>query len=167
LAEIARSLGSDVPFLLSEYVSAVGRGRGDQLIPAEQLAGGVAIVVPEFAISTADAYRWLDQSRSGSPVHEETFHSWYSESTLTQSLAHTSSWTNDFEAVAEERYPELQRYRERLTALGARVARLSGSGSCVFGVFEGAVPTAADLAIDAIVLPTRTSSRVVQVEVVE
>ena len=166
LQEIAESLGSDIPFLASEHVAAVAGGRGEQLMPFEPLpAREVLLVVPNFAVATADAYRWLDEART------EPFHG-----TLTDlvSLKMLRQWDlmaefseNDFEPVVEARHPELARHRARLRESGAQVARLTGSGSTVFGVFEGRPPSARDLGVDALVLPTRTSSRVVQVEVLE
>jgi 4-diphosphocytidyl-2C-methyl-D-erythritol kinase len=44
---------------------------------------------------------------------------------------------NDFEAVAIERYPVIGEIKETLFASGAAAALLSGSGSAVFGLFEG------------------------------
>lgn len=167
LREIGGLLGSDVPFLASDGVSAVGFGRGERLEPIPPLPSrDVLLVVPNFAVSTRDAYRWLDESRPGG----EESPNWQLTPTAVSSweqFSRTPHIRNDFEPVVEERHPELRRYRERLTSLGAVVSRMSGSGSCVFGVFEGSVPDARELAIDAAVIPTRTSSRVVQVEVLE
>src|SRR5438874_6520783 len=63
LAELAASLGSDVPFLTSEFIAAFGTGRGEKLQPIDPLpAREVLLVMPGFSVSTADAYRWLDES---------------------------------------------------------------------------------------------------------
>ena len=149
LQGVAASLGSDVPFFASEHASAKGSGRGETLEPAPATPYPALLLVPRFSISTADAYRWLDEFREAgtSPPSDPT--------------------GNDFEPVVEARYPELCEYRTRLVASGARIARLSGSGSTVFGVFEGSAPSGKDMAVDGLVLTTRTSSRVVQVEVLE
>jgi 4-diphosphocytidyl-2-C-methyl-D-erythritol kinase len=121
------------------------------------------LAVPPYGVATADAYRWLDEARSTIPDLGEgvaTAERWGWE--LISELS-----TNDFEPVVEQRHPQLRGYRERLRAAGASIARLSGSGSTVFGVFNGDVPDPRDLALDALVLRTRTSTRVVQVEVQE
>lgn len=168
LREIAASLGSDVPFLVSDHVSAVGLGRGEQLEPTPPLPSrDVLLVVPNFSISTRDAYRWLDESRPEGKVPDQD---WQLSATALSSwelFSRTPVNSNDFESVVEQRYPDVRRYRERLRSIGAVVSRMSGSGSCVFGVFEGPAPEARGLAIDAEVLSTHTSSRVVQVEVLE
>lgn len=174
LHEVAASLGSDVAFLASERVLDLAGGRGERLqaVPPSSVppAAELLLIVPDYAISTADAYRWLDDQRaaaggwappgSGTPSVEALSPQWLS-------YAHGQFSGNDFEPVVETRHPELRAYRERLAAAGAIVARLSGSGSTVFGLFEGAAPSGPDLGIDALVIATRTSARVVQVEVLE
>jgi len=45
------------------------------------------------------------------------------------------------EGPVEARHPELTELRHALRAAGAHLTRMSGSGSTVFGVFEGPVPT--------------------------
>lgn len=165
LHAIAAKLGADVAFLASEHVRAIGRGRGDQLVPFPLPLpdADVLLVVPSFGISTADAYRWIDaanrppKSPGASPTGLQ-----YSGSPWT-----AFGLRNDFEPVVEARHPELRAFRERLTAAGATLARLSGSGSTVFGVFEGRAPAPDALGLDALVIATRTASRVVQVEVLE
>ena len=170
LVEIASSLGSDVPFLTSEFIAAFGTGRGEQLQPIDPLPPrDVLLVVPDFAISTADAYRWLDESRPNLPAPKE-LQTWLvpmSALTSWELLSETPLHTNDFEAVVERQHPALLRFRERLGSSGAQIAHLAGSGSTVFGVFAGSPPSARDLGVDAQVIPTRTSSRVVQVDVRE
>ena len=43
---------------------------------------------------------------------------------------------NDFEPVVFATHPEIGRVKERLLAVGAAGALLSGSGSAVFGLFR-------------------------------
>lgn len=172
LDAIAASLGSDVPFLTSDYVTAVGIGRGEKLGalgPETFPPKDVLLVVPSFGVSTRDAYRWLDEAKQNS-LERSTVSGGYA---VVGSYG-LDSWErlkarsrNDFEGPVEARHPELRRYRERLTGAGAIIARLAGSGSSVFGVFDGAAPDPDQLSIDARVLRTRTSSQVVQVEVLE
>jgi 4-diphosphocytidyl-2-C-methyl-D-erythritol kinase len=188
LLNVAGKLGSDVPFLASSYTRAAGSGRGDELRdwsdfpepnPAEML-----ILVPPFGIATADAYGWLDKDRDAGLVDYEPIDgSAFTEGsgrapgsvkevTLKPSTRSTASALGDlggnsFEPVVERRHPELRVLRERLLEKGAEMARLAGSGSCVFGIFGDRTPMPEDLAVDARVIATRTSSRVVQVEVLE
>lgn len=150
LEALACDLGADVPFMASEHVRARASGRGEQLEPEmTQPSRSVVLLVPPFAIATADAYRWLDASRT-------------SAVTLSEEPS-----GNDFESAIEPRHPTLRDYRMRLETGGAAIARLSGSGSTVFGIFDGAPPRLETLPRDAFCIVTRTSSRVVQVEVRE
>lgn len=161
LHAIARSLGSDVAFFVTEEVAALAAGRGEALTahPAMPQAD-LLLVVPFFPVATTDAYRWLRESGS---YHVHRGHTTGSPSRPWGALDHG----NTFEAVVEAKHPELRGYREKLSSAGATIARLSGSGSTVFGLFEAGAPDARTLGIDATVIRTRTAKNVVQVEVQE
>lgn len=172
LLHVARLLGADVPYLTTEFVRATGLGRGDVVTEFKVRVGpeipqaNVLLVAPAFGIPTADAYRWLDESRPG-PLPPQS-----SGPAAVGIAVRASGWEelcthNDFESVVEKRFPLLREIRERLVATGASAARLSGSGSTVFGIFEGRAPSADQLGLDADVIATRTSGRVVPVEVLE
>lgn len=168
LSEISRSLGADVAFLAGEHALAIGSGRGDHVAGLEPLPEReVLLAVPNFGIATADAYRALDSDGGGSyaPPRADYEVVGMTDVDTWEDIAETS--TNDFERVLEPRFPVLRQLREGFDAAGARIARLSGSGSTVFGVFDGAAPRPERLGFEALIIPTRTSSRVVQVEVLE
>ena len=177
LAAIARTLGADVPFLTSEHVSAVGVGRGDRILGIPPLAERpIVLAVPDFPIATADAYRALDNAGGGSLPRSSVFLPQGDEAEwrAVPGVGTLRDWSdaarashNDFEAVLEPRFPRLRALRESLASAGAMLARLSGSGSTVFAVFEGDPPPSRDLSLDALVISARTSARVVQVEVLE
>ena len=132
LRAIAASLGADVAFFVSDASLAIGRGRGDDLrvLPALPVAD-VAIAVPSFAISTAEAYADLDAARdkpsSAMISDHDDFRSW---------AAIAKRQTNDFERSAFARHPELSVVRRQFEQSGALISRLSGSGSTVFGLWE-------------------------------
>lgn len=167
LRAMATLLGADVAFLASDSVAAFGTGRGELLVPVRALpVREVLLLIPPFGVATGDAYRWLDESGrhtalDGVSPPSEGEWSW----NVVERLAGDRG--NDFENVVEVRHPELREYRRTLTGAGARIARLSGSGSSVFGIFEGGCPSRAELPTEALVVQTRTSERVVQVEVRE
>lgn len=142
LLEIAADLGSDVPFFLRGGTS-LGVSRGEELYPLPEAAEEhVLIVVPPVAVSTADAYKALGRR----PVTELTPADWANKMKRFQQGVWglecpepTWSWKafseNDFEAAVFPRYPILPRLFEQLRECGARPARMSGSGSALFGVF--------------------------------
>ncbi|MGH7617030.1 MAG: 4-(cytidine 5'-diphospho)-2-C-methyl-D-erythritol kinase, partial [Gemmatimonadaceae bacterium] len=64
LAELATPLGADVPFMTIENPMALAWSRGERLLPLHPPeARHVALVVPDFAVSTADAYGWFSSYR--------------------------------------------------------------------------------------------------------
>ena len=70
LAEVALSIGSDVPFFLGPG-PAWATGRGERLRPATVPPLHLVLLYPRdpaLAIRAADAYRWLDEDRAGRPV---------------------------------------------------------------------------------------------------
>jgi 4-diphosphocytidyl-2-C-methyl-D-erythritol kinase len=163
LPEIAAGLGADVPFMTLEEPMALGSGRGDRVKPIRALEPrAVVLAVPPFAISTADAYAWLDGDRAAlSPAS----HTGLAEPLATWEDAAASAH-NDFAAVVARRHPEIAALTERLRAARASIALLAGSGSTVFGVFD-TPPDAASMGFDADVrvITTWTSDRVERVTV--
>jgi 4-diphosphocytidyl-2-C-methyl-D-erythritol kinase len=62
---IGRALGADVPYFF-EGGTVLGLERGDLLFPLlDRPPAWVVIALPAFGVSTADAFRWLDQARTG------------------------------------------------------------------------------------------------------
>ena len=129
LHALAVSLGSDVPFfLLGGRVR--GRGRGELLTPLpDGPEDWLILAFPPFSLSTAAVYGV------------------FSAPALTDSAAQTNLRgsgsgggpdRNDLEPAAESLRGELRRLRLALLDHGATSARLSGSGSTVFGVFDDA-----------------------------
>jgi len=139
---LAAELGADVPFFLVGG-RAVGLGRGDEVYPLPDLpARPVVVVHPGLHISTADAYRRLDDARGSVPERGRkslttaaSGHNILSFSASVQSCS-GNRLKNDFEPVVFSAYPELARLREVLARAGASPALLSGSGSAMFGMFD-------------------------------
>src|SRR5262249_49737970 len=163
LTEVAARLGADVPFMTIDEPMAFGSGRGDRLTPIRPLEPrAIILAVPSFAVSTADAYAWLDADRAAlsvapRPGVAEPLATWEDAS---------ASAHNDFAAVVARRHPEIATLTERFLGAGASIAMLAGSGSTVFGIFESA-PDIASLGFgtDVRVITTWTSDRVERVTV--
>ena len=134
MRNLAARLGSDVPFFLLDG-PALARGRGERLTAAPNgLSGGAVVVVcPPVAVSTPRAYGWWDSdgaprtaARAGDCVDALERGDW-------QGLV--AACENAFQPVVLRRVPELGEAFDRLVAVGAEKAVLSGSGSAVFGLF--------------------------------
>jgi 4-diphosphocytidyl-2-C-methyl-D-erythritol kinase len=163
LPEVGAALGADVPFMTIEEPMALGSGRGDRLKPIPALEPrAIVLAVPPFAISTADAYAWLDSDRAALSARSRTG---LAEPMATWDDAAASAH-NEFAAVVARRHPEIAGLTERFRAAGASIALLAGSGSTVFGVFD-TPPNIASLGFDGTVrvIATWTSDRVERVTV--
>lgn len=165
LLRIAMTLGADVPYLTSIEPFALAWGRGERMLALPTLPErAVLLVLPGFAVHTADAYAWVAASRPADVPSPRLV-----------SIAELTSWetlaphvVNDFEAAVNERHPEVATIIAQLRVAGASIAGMSGSGSTLFGV----VPLFSDTAkltseLPGTVVPTRTVTRVSGVELVE
>lgn len=132
LAAIALSLGADVPYLTSTLPLALGTGRGERLTALPTLpARAVLLLLPSFGVSSKEAFGWHAARRGDAPYTNAPLLfpaplSWK----IVEKLA-----ANDLEDAVFAHHPALREIRETLAAVGARIARMSGSGSTVFGIF--------------------------------
>ena len=148
LLTISAELGADVPFFV--YGGAArATGTGDQIEPLGDGAEKFLLIVkPNADISTADAYKALDQ-RSLTSRNSKII---LSTSEANEAFDEFASLTNDFEAVAFDLEPEIRRAKAALLNAGAKASLLAGSGSAVFGIFDS--EDAQRRAIQAIELET-------------
>jgi 4-diphosphocytidyl-2-C-methyl-D-erythritol kinase len=135
LVEIAGSLGADVPFFLKGGTGlATGVGiRIAELPDAEEKL--LVVIKPNAGISTAAAYQALN-APSLTSAEAKTI---LSSSQRGEFFDNPDSGTlqNDFEAAVFGLQPEIARAKAALTKSGARAALMAGSGSAVFGIFDG------------------------------
>lgn len=129
LLRMAGSLGADCAFFAQKQ-ACIGHGKGDKL---ESLQTGhrktysIVVVVPDFSISTAQAYKDA-QPKEGRIALKEL---------LTRDIRHwKESVENDFEKTLAPVYPQIEQIKGQLYRKGALYASLSGSGSAVFGIFN-------------------------------
>jgi 4-diphosphocytidyl-2-C-methyl-D-erythritol kinase len=131
LLEIAAGLGADVPFFLFGG-RALGTSRGDEIYPLPDGQRQTLLVVSprDIAVSTRDAYGWLDRRLTKNPDKPRL----WSFCALCWS-PQEDHLSNDFETAVFRRHPRLARIRRALLRGGAAEAALAGSGSAVFGIF--------------------------------
>jgi 4-diphosphocytidyl-2-C-methyl-D-erythritol kinase len=132
LMQLGAMLGSDVPvFLIGGTV--LGLDRGTELYPLPDLPPlPVLVIASGVHVATSEAYRSLARSEAAPQGTNRT-------AALALAIERGEDWSsqcsNDFETAVFSRHPELERIRRKLARLGARPARMTGSGSAVFGVF--------------------------------
>lgn len=137
LNAMGRSIGADVPFFLYGG-TALGTERGDQITPLEDWPGAYALLVcPPIHCSTADIYQAYDDKGLLTVAQDSIkIHLDQRPESLRDLIFQME---NDLEKVVFSLYPELDSIKKRLFEAGAAAAALTGSGSCVFGLFEDAV----------------------------
>lgn len=149
--DLARQLGADVPFFLDPR-PALGRGIGEILEPIEGVPelAWILVAMP-FEISTAEAYRAasaeLTLPQRGSSI-----------AALLGPRGVSGSPSNDLEAFALRKHPEIRWARDALVGAGARVTGMSGSGPTVYGHFPS--PEVAGNVVDRIELPAGATALV-------
>ena len=164
LLDLASKIGADVPFLSTDSAMALAWGRGERMLALPPLPPrDVLLLTPPFGISTADAYSWIAEERGDdyNPVAGELTLDMFLQWNNVLKIAR-----NDFEPVVIEKQPLVRTLLSSLRSLGASMAMLSGSGSTVFGIFDGAFALDAstfDHALGAIPQQTRTADHVEEV----
>jgi 4-diphosphocytidyl-2-C-methyl-D-erythritol kinase len=134
LKSYASLLGSDCSFFISNKPQ-LGTGRGEILTDISLNLSGkyLVLVKPEVNVSTKEAYAGVVPA---APAYS-----------LEKVLVDTpiSEWrnvlTNDFEVSVFKRYPQLTDIKTQLYQCGALYASMSGSGSTIFGIFDGISPS--------------------------
>ena len=133
LAETALKLGADVPFCLWGGTALAG-GVGEKLRPLKPMPDcWIVVAKPHFSVSTKVAFGLYDEQ----PVEDCP-----SSAAMVEALDR-----GDIRAVAENLYNSLEKpvggkhgrifqLIERLNNAGALGARMTGSGSAVFGIFD-------------------------------
>jgi 4-diphosphocytidyl-2C-methyl-D-erythritol 2-phosphate synthase len=134
LHEMARLLGSDVPFFLHGG-RALGTGRGTEIEPLEEVqVPHILVVTPDLSVSTAKAFAALGSRDLTSGESERILLN-------CRFQARRSSFAefdleNDFEKTVFSDYPEIGAVKKELLDNGAVTAAMSGSGASVFGIFD-------------------------------
>jgi len=132
LLKYAAILGSDCPFfILNKPVYATGRGEIMQETTVSLNGMFILLVKPSVEVSTAKAFKYVVPKKS--------------EVSLPELLClPVQEWKgkviNQFEQSVFQEYPEIGTVRQKLYDSGAVYASMSGSGSCVFGLFSELPP---------------------------
>jgi len=133
LAKLGEKIGSDVPFFLSGSAAVVS-GRGENVAPIKPKTGyPVLLAVPDFSISTAEAYRWIDEDKVSVQLLRSP-----EEIIKLYERGQPGEWDfcNTFEQVLFTRYPSLEKVKNDFYSAGALFSRVTGSGSTVFALFS-------------------------------
>lgn len=129
LMRYATRLGADCPFFIRNK-PMLASGIGEQLSEIELSVSGLSIILiyPNIHISTKEAY---------SAVHPQVPSVSIKEILTNHAVGEWRQLlVNDFETALFPKYPVLPGIKEMLYESGALYASMSGSGSCIFGIFD-------------------------------
>lgn len=130
---VANKFGSDILFFLSNRPCFV-YGRGEKLREIKiKKKMEMVLLKPNFGIITKEAFSLVDRfsgKGSFSKIEDELANG--------NILNLKNEIVNDLEKaiIKEEKYSKIEDYLKELYENGAQLALMSGSGSCVYGVFE-------------------------------
>ena len=118
LAELGLSLGADVPVFVRGH-AAFAEGVGEKLTPVDPEEPWYVVLVPQVFVSTAEIFSHPLLTRDSLP--------------LKMRPVPKGNSRNDCQPVVEQSYPEVRNSLNLLSKFTD--ARLTGTGSCVFGAF--------------------------------
>lgn len=129
LMKYAISLGADCAFFILNK-PMLARGVGEQLTELDVSLQGkfILLVYPNIHISTKEAFSNIKPKKPTTRIRQlllkGKIHDW------------KHILKNDFEPGVFEKYPVLREIKKNLYDSGAIYASMSGSGSCMYGIFE-------------------------------
>lgn len=131
---IASKIGADVPFFINPRPSIV-RGIGEIIEPISfPFHFKIALVVPNFSISTKFAYsKVVILGEKKATEFKEIL------AKINSIDEFKFAFQNDFETFLFPLFPVLREIKDKLIAIGASFASISGSGSVVFGLFKNEI----------------------------
>ena len=125
----SNKLGSDCPFFIENKIKYV-TGTGDvfEQIEIDISKYKIIIVDPKIPINTSFAFQNISPMRSKYNLKEvlenENLENW------------RKYVKNHFENYAFSKINSLEKIKKKLYKIGAQFVSLSGSGSCIFGIFK-------------------------------
>ena len=153
LNQLAVNVGADVPFFLYGG-TCICESVGEDIRQLESLAGiPLLIVKPSSGVSTPECFHAID-SKPLPEFDEDRYENYISnlmsaeKAPLDRFLEGYDLLTNDLEMPSVESVPEIEAARKVLIDTGAKYARMTGSGSAVFAMYED--DAARDAAYDKI-----------------
>lgn len=137
LIEIGAGLGADVPACLFRHAT-LGRGIGEQLSDIRTHAHFPLLVIkPDLSFRTGEMYAKIDGRAAGTKPEDRKTQQMIAALEADDAAAAAACLTNEFETVVPEQ-GRIQDLLTRLRRAGALGSRMTGSGSAVFGLFDGA-----------------------------
>jgi len=142
LSALAAKIGADVPFFIKGGAAVVS-GRGDIIEPITARGDfGILLVYPGFGVSTGWAYAALDGFRKGSGTCAATMDghdtAMKKKKLYSGFASDIKAWefSNSFSPMLHSAFPVYDTLETMLKEAGAQYVSITGSGSCLYGIFR-------------------------------
>lgn len=133
LTQLALSLGADVPYMLQDF-PARARGIGEKLESLSPLENfHLLCAKPSAGASTKEIFALYDNTEKINTPQTEAMATALQKGDFERIAAYMG---NVLQPVTEILLPQVAALRRQILELGAEAAAMTGSGSCVFGVFS-------------------------------
>ncbi|MCK5808330.1 4-(cytidine 5'-diphospho)-2-C-methyl-D-erythritol kinase [bacterium] len=137
LLSVAHAIGSDVPFFLADSPALIsGTGEKIEKLSLTALPQYLILLIPDLAISTADAYHLLDKKRLTSRGDLTI------NTDRVEEICSLELWKrlieNDFQPVLMDTFPVFGQLMDNALRVGACCSFVTGSGSTVVAMFSDA-----------------------------
>jgi len=131
LMDVARQIGSDVPFFIKGG-AAYTRGRGDELKFFKLPRMSLVLYYPGYPVSTKWAYEEYDKLILTPTIETDTIKP-------KKKKKKGFELENSFERVVFKKHPDLLDVKVGLLSTGTLMVLLSGSGSCLFTLVDESI----------------------------
>lgn len=133
MCEIGLKCGADVPYCIVAGTCRA-KGIGEKLTKLPSFAGVyIVLVVPDFFVSTAWAYKNYDLNKTDEKPCTEELISYIRGRDIKNTAERMA---NVLESVTAKKHPEIREIKNDIKKSGACGSVMSGSGPSVFGLFE-------------------------------
>lgn len=137
LIEVAAQVGKDIPVFLQKEKAVYVSGAGEKIKPIKNFSKfNFLLINPKGETSTGWAYgeldrrMWFMEDKKRKNISQMLIKNY-------SSLEIMSNWLyNDFDIVAEEKFPIIKELKNCLVSFGALNVSITGKGPTVFGIFK-------------------------------
>lgn len=137
LVALASEVGKDIPFFLQKEKVAYISGMGEKIKPLKNFPkANLLIVNPQGEIGTGEAYQELDAKMWFMNDKRRKNISGKIIANSKSMMEISNCLYNDFEIVAEEKFPVIKVLKNCLISFGAVGVSLTGKGPTIFAIFK-------------------------------
>ena len=136
LMELGAQLGADVPFQVLGGGTGLAAGTGTDVTILPSLERGTLLICdPGFGMMTKEVYRKYDSMDIPATKHPDT-NALVALLRAGEQESFYERLRNVLEVPAFAMKPELAKIKDAIAENGAQIALMSGSGACIYGIFQ-------------------------------